>query len=177
VQVSCYDKCGYPTSAKAWGCWRHLPRPGKASCSPPAVPLLRVRVFRYSSCVLSQSVSTCRIAGPGVIFLRAGALQASFVLLHPCLRILLAMYSEATACIRQLMCTAVSQLRSAQIIPLHHYAYLLYPACRLVFLYDIIGGWRLHNYERRHNYFLQCVLCCVNLTNVCSADCNIPSLH
>jgi hypothetical protein len=106
-QVSCYDKCGYPTSAKAWGCWRHLPRPGETSCSPPAVPLLHA-CCQVTSCVLSKSVSTC-LAGPGVIFLRAGALQASFVLLHPCLRILLAMYSEATACIRQLMCTAVSQ--------------------------------------------------------------------
>jgi hypothetical protein len=77
------------------------------------------------------------LAGPGVIFLRAGALQASFVLLHPCLRIMLAMYSEATACMRQLMCTAVmSQLRSDQLIPLHHYAHLLYPAC-LFLLYMI----------------------------------------
>jgi hypothetical protein len=39
------------------------------------------------------------------------------------------MYSEATACMRQLMCTAVSQLSSAQLIPLHHIALLLYPAC------------------------------------------------
>jgi hypothetical protein len=78
-------------------------------------------------------VSTC-LAGPGVIFLRAGALQACFVLLHPCLRILLAIYSQATACMRQLMCTAVSQLRSDQIVPLHHHAHFMYPAC-LFFLY------------------------------------------
>jgi len=39
-------------------------------------------------------VSTC-LAGSGVIFLRAGVLRActGFVLLHPCLRILLAIYS------------------------------------------------------------------------------------
>jgi hypothetical protein len=73
-------------------------------------------------------MSTC-LAEPGVIFLRPGALQACFVLLHPCLRILLAIYSEATACMRQLMCTAVSQLRSGQLVPLHHYAHLMYPAC------------------------------------------------
>jgi len=56
--------------------------------------------------------------------------QASFVLRHrwrlhgyPCnLHILLAMYSEAAA----YMCTAVS---SDQLIPLHHHAHLLYPAC------------------------------------------------
>jgi hypothetical protein len=48
-----------------------------------------------------------------------------FVLLHPCLRILLAIYSGATACMRQLMCTAVSQLSSDQLVPLHHSAYLL----------------------------------------------------
>jgi Na+/H+-dicarboxylate symporter len=73
-----------------------------------------------------------------VIFLRAGALQACFVLLHPCLRILLAIYSEATACMRQLMCTAVSQIRLDQLVPLHHYAHLMYPAC-LFFLYVTPG--------------------------------------
>jgi hypothetical protein len=78
-------------------------------------------------------VSTC-LAGPGVIFLRAGALQACCVLLHPCLRILLAIYSEATAAgMRQIVCTAVSQLRSGQLIPLHHSAYLLYMSIFLVY--------------------------------------------
>jgi hypothetical protein len=61
-------------------------------------------------------------------------LYICFVLLHPCLRILLAIYSEATACMRQLMCTAVSQLRSDQLVPLHHHAHFMYPAC-LFFLY------------------------------------------
>jgi hypothetical protein len=42
---------------------------------------------------------------------------------------LLLLYYEATACMRQLMCTAVSKLRSDQLIPLHHCAHLLYPAC------------------------------------------------
>jgi hypothetical protein len=86
-------------------------------------------------------VPTClSLAGPGVIFLRAGALQAS-LFLSCCIHVyalLLTMYSEATACIRQLMCTAVSQLSSAQIIPLHHYAYLLYPAC-LFFLLPLFS--------------------------------------
>jgi hypothetical protein len=44
-------------------------------------------------------------------------------------RILLAIYSEATACMRQLMCTAVSQLSSDQLVPLHHHALFMYPAC------------------------------------------------
>jgi hypothetical protein len=47
--------------------------------------------------------------------------MASFGLLHPCLHILrsmLVMYSEAAACMRHNMCTAVS---SDQFIPLHHY--------------------------------------------------------
>jgi hypothetical protein len=105
------------------------------------VPLLRLRVFRQLlACWDSKSVSAC-LAGPGVIFLRAGVLQACFVLLHPCLRILLAIHSEATACMRQLMCTAVilllqwvSQLSSDQLVPLHHNAHFMYPAC-LFFLY------------------------------------------
>ena len=61
--------------------------------------------LQVTSCVQSQSVSTSlSLAGPGVIFLRAGALQAYlFALMHPCLRILLAMYSEAAACICQLL--------------------------------------------------------------------------
>jgi hypothetical protein len=47
------------------------------------------------------------------------------------IRILLAIYSEATTCMRQLMCTAVSQLRSDQLVPLHHHAHFMYPACLL----------------------------------------------
>jgi hypothetical protein len=47
---------------------------------------------------------------------------------HPA-RILLAIYSEAIACMRQLMCTAVSQLSSDQLVPLHHHAHFIYPAC------------------------------------------------
>jgi hypothetical protein len=82
--------------------------------------LLKVRV--YLSCWAWSDFPT------------GGALQSSFVLLHPCLRILLAIYSEATACMQQLMCTAVSQLNSDQLIPLHHYAHLMYPPC-LYFLY------------------------------------------
>jgi hypothetical protein len=30
---------------------------------------------------------------------------------------------------RQLMCTAVSQLSSDQLVPLHHHAHFIYPAC------------------------------------------------
>jgi hypothetical protein len=48
---------------------------------------------------------------------------------YVCASYLVAMYSEATACMRQLMCAAMSQLISDQLIPLHHYAHLLYPAC------------------------------------------------
>jgi hypothetical protein len=48
----------------------------------------------------SQSLLVCS----HIFFLRAGVLQASIVLLHPCLRILLAIYNEATACMRQLIC-------------------------------------------------------------------------
>jgi hypothetical protein len=55
--------------------------------------------------------------------------------MHEYMYILLAIYSEATACMRQLMCTAVSQLRSDQLVPLHHHhAHFMYPAC-LFFLY------------------------------------------
>jgi hypothetical protein len=42
---------------------------------------------------------------------------------------LIYIYSEATACMRQLMCTAVSQLSSDQLVPLHHHAHCMYPAC------------------------------------------------
>jgi hypothetical protein len=42
--------------------------------------------------------------------------------------------SEAVACMRQLLCTAVSP--DLQLIPLHHCAHLLYPAC-LIFLHSI----------------------------------------
>jgi hypothetical protein len=38
------------------------------------------------------------------------------------------------ACMCQLMCTAVSQLRSDQLVPLHRHAHFMYPAC-LYFLY------------------------------------------
>jgi hypothetical protein len=52
ILVSMY-RGGYPTSAEAWECWRHLPRPGEASCSHPAVRLLRVRAcVQVTSCVL-----------------------------------------------------------------------------------------------------------------------------
>jgi hypothetical protein len=59
--------------------------------------------------------------------------EISFVLLHPCLHILLAMYSEATACMRHNMCTAVSSAQLSSSHSLHHYAHLLYPVC-LIFL-------------------------------------------
>jgi hypothetical protein len=49
---------------------------------------------------------------------------------------------------RQLMCTAVSQLRSDQLIPLHHYAHLLHPAC-LFFLYHISCIHNLPSYSNR----------------------------
>jgi hypothetical protein len=99
---------------------RHLPRPGEASCSHPvACAFAACACFQVTSCVLLKvRVYSC-LAGPGVILLRAGALQACFVLLHPCLRILLVIYSEATACMRQLMCTAAesAQIRSARPTP------------------------------------------------------------
>jgi hypothetical protein len=93
------------------GCWRHLPRPGVllTSCCAFAA----CACFHVTPC--SKSVSTC-LAGPGVIFLRAGALQACFVLLHPCLRILLAIYSEAAACMHasaHLHCSETAEIRSA----------------------------------------------------------------
>jgi hypothetical protein len=121
----------------------HQQRPGGVGDTSPAWgrPVAHILLCLCCVCVFSgnfllaccsKCVSTC-LARPGVIFLRAGALQASFVLLHPCLRILLAIYSsEDTACMHQLMCTAVSQLRSDQLIPLHLYAHLMYPACLFV---------------------------------------------
>jgi hypothetical protein len=52
---------------------------------------------------------------------------------------------------RQLMCTAVSQIRSDQLVPLHHYAHLMYPACLFFLLFFfffrhhvISGQVRLH---------------------------------
>jgi hypothetical protein len=36
---------------------------------------------------------------------------------------------------RQLMCTAVSQLRSDQLVPLHHHAHFMYPACLFFLIY------------------------------------------
>jgi hypothetical protein len=45
------------------------------------------------------------------------------------------MYSEATACIRQLMCTAVSQLSSDQVIPLHVIMVHICFALHVYFLY------------------------------------------
>jgi hypothetical protein len=124
-------RCGYPTSAKAaWGCWRHLPRPGGGQLLTSCCAFAACACFQVSSCVLSKSVSTIYLSSCWAWsdFPRTGALQASFVLLHPSLRILLAMYSEATAGI--LMCTAVSQLSSDEFIipPSIKYAYLLYPA-------------------------------------------------
>jgi len=89
------------------------------------------------------------LAGPGVIFLRAGALQASFVLLHPCLHILLAMYSEVTACMHQLLCTAVSsaQISSSHSIIMHicltlHVSFFLYIACLLTCLHAVLACMR-----------------------------------
>jgi uncharacterized protein with PQ loop repeat len=84
------------------------PPPGGGQLLTSCCAFAACACFQVTSCC-SKCVSTC-LAGPGVIFLRARALQACFVLLHPCLRILLAIYSEATTCMRQLMCTAVSQL-------------------------------------------------------------------
>jgi hypothetical protein len=42
---------------------------------------------------------------------------------------------QATACMRQLMCTAVSQLSSDQLVPLHHHAHCMYPACLFFLIY------------------------------------------
>jgi len=87
-----------------------------------------------------------------VIFLRAGALQACFVLLHPCLRILLAIYSEATACMRQLMCTAEShQLRSDQLVPLSIRLCTFDVPCMSIFLI----------------YMCRAALICSKLPNAC----------
>jgi hypothetical protein len=85
-------------------------------------------------------VSTC-LAGPGVIFLRAGALQACFVLLHPCLRILLAIYSEATACMRQLTC-ALQRVSSDQVSSSH--SIIMHISCTLhvyfCYMYMLLAG-------------------------------------
>jgi hypothetical protein len=97
--------------------------------------------------------------GRTMIFLRAGVLQACFVLLHPCLRILLAIYSEARgpqlACVSSYMCTAVvmSQLSSDQLVPLHHHAHFMYPACLFFLMTLLIYGESPDNYNY-YNYFL-----------------------
>jgi hypothetical protein len=128
VLLSCMCRCHVMTCAATL----HQQKPGGIGGTSPAsgrpvanlmlcLRCLYVRVFfRYPLACCSASVSTC-LAGPGVIFLRAGAPQASFVLLHPCQYILLAMYSEVTACMHQLLCTAVSsaQLSSSHSIILH----------------------------------------------------------
>jgi hypothetical protein len=81
------------------------------------------------------SVSTC-LAGHGVILIRAGALQACFVLLHPCLCILLAIYSEATACMsasaHHVHCSESAQLRSARPTPSSCTFHV--PCCMSIFL-------------------------------------------
>jgi hypothetical protein len=51
--------------------------------------------------------------------------------------ILLAMYNEAAACMRHNM-RPVSQLSSAQLIPLHHFAHLHYPACLIFYISNCI---------------------------------------
>jgi hypothetical protein len=80
-----------------------------------------------SGCPLWWTIPVCMYVHTELAY----SLHIPFI---PCLRILLAIYSEATACMRQLMCTAVSQLRSDQLVPLHHHAHFMYPAC-LFFLY------------------------------------------
>jgi hypothetical protein len=88
------------------------------------VPRLKVRV--YLSCWAWSDFPTGGGA-PGLLCLAASMCT------HP--SVLLDIYSEATAaCMRPLMCTAVSQLRSGQLVPLHHHAHFMYPAC-LFFLY------------------------------------------
>jgi len=44
------------------------------------------------------------------------------------------------ACMRQLMCTAVSQLSSDQLVPLHHHAHFIYPACLFFLIYKWMCG-------------------------------------
>jgi hypothetical protein len=72
--------------------------------------------FQVTSCVLLK-VRVYLSCWAWSDFPTGGGAPGLFVLLHPCLRILLAIYSEATACMRQLMCTAVSQIRSARPTP------------------------------------------------------------
>jgi hypothetical protein len=73
-----------------------------------------------------------RYARPQLACVSSAALQCS--------------YSEATACMRQLMCTtAVSQLRSDQLVPLHQHAhYFMYPTCMSffsIFLFFMYPTW------------------------------------
>jgi hypothetical protein len=48
--------------------------------------------------------------------------------------------SEATACMRQLLCTAVSQLSSDQLVPLHHHARTLHVPCMSIFSYIYLSA-------------------------------------
>jgi hypothetical protein len=93
--------------------------------------------FQVTSCVLLK-VRVYLSCWAWTYFPTGGGLQACFVLLHPCLRILLAIYSEATACMRQLMCTAVSRLRSSDQISSSH-SIIVHISCTLHVYFSYIS--------------------------------------
>jgi hypothetical protein len=129
--------------------------------------------FASCACVFSGNflraaqrpcMSTC-LAGPGVIFQRAGALRATFVSLgasvsthascSPCT------YSEATACICHSMCTAVSsdQIRSSHSIIMH--ICFIYPAC-LIFLIHVEARYMYFTHTHTYIYVILHVACSVS---------------
>jgi len=112
--LSWYDMWGYPTLAglQAFG-------------SPPPAqkrPVANFLLYLCCVCVLSGNFlrfaqRVYLFAWPGVIFLRAGALQASFVLLHPCLHI----HASCSPCTvgPWLACVTTCALQSDQIRSAH----------------------------------------------------------
>jgi hypothetical protein len=104
--------------------------------------------FQVTSCVLLK-VRVYLSCWAWSDFPTGGGAPGLFCLAASMSTFLLAIYSEATACMRQLMCTAVSQLRSDQLVPLHHHAHFIYPAClfstysytlHVYFSYIVVGG-------------------------------------
>jgi hypothetical protein len=104
-----------------------------------------VLVTDVSCCVINQSTvqfSKIHLAAVNIYICDAQAVSGCASLVVAAY-VLLAIYSTVAslvrpqlACVSSYMCTAVSQLRSDLLVPLHHHAHFIYPAC-LFFLYMI----------------------------------------
>jgi hypothetical protein len=121
-QVPHHDVCGYSTSAKAWGVGDTSRSLLLTSCCAFAA----CACFQVTSCVLlnccSASVSTC-LAGPGVIFLRAGALHpglfcfAASMSMHPARHVWWGHSLHASAHVQY--CSESAQISSSYSIIMH----------------------------------------------------------